>query len=49
MDVMAFQRLWNRNHPEDIIAEDGDYGPATAARIERSPADGFPRGPTCAP
>ena len=27
MDVHAFQRLWNRNHPEDPIDEDGVYGP----------------------
>lgn len=44
-DVLAFQRLWNRNHPEDPIAEDGDYGPQTAARLASSPAEGFPVGP----
>jgi hypothetical protein len=41
LDVHAFQRLWNRNHPGDRIAEDGAYGPQTGARLERSPADGF--------
>jgi hypothetical protein len=41
MDVHAFQRLWNRNHPSDTIAEDGAYGPMTAARIARSPSGGF--------
>jgi MYXO-CTERM domain-containing protein len=46
-DVLAFQRLWNRNNPGDIIAEDGDYGPQTAARISASPAEGFPIGATC--
>jgi uncharacterized protein (TIGR03382 family) len=46
-DVLAFQRLWNRNHPEDPIAEDGDYGPQTRARITRSPAEGFPIGAAC--
>lgn len=45
--VKAFQRLWNRNHPNDRIAEDGVYGPATAARIDRSPAAGFAIGPSC--
>ena len=40
-DVLAFQRLWNRNNPRDRIAEDGVYGPQTAARIARSPAAGF--------
>ncbi len=44
MDVHAFQRLWNRNHPEDLIDEDGIYGPQTAARIAAAPADGFAQG-----
>lgn len=39
--VLVFQRLWNRNHPGDLIAEDGDYGPQTASRLGRSPAAGF--------
>lgn len=47
--VLAFQQLWNRAHPEDRIAEDGDYGPATAARIRRAPVAGFPTGTTCEP
>lgn len=41
LDVHAFQRLWNRNHPSDRISEDGVYGPMTAARIARSPSGGF--------
>jgi len=45
LSVLAFQRLWNRNHPEDLIDEDGLYGPQTEARISRSPADGFVVGP----
>lgn len=40
-DVLAFQELWNLNHPEDPIDTDGDYGPATAARLLAAPADGF--------
>lgn len=48
-DVLAFQKLWNRNHPNDTIAEDGDYGPATESRLRQSPAEGFPVGPTCLP
>ncbi|MEM7604842.1 MAG: carboxypeptidase regulatory-like domain-containing protein [Myxococcota bacterium] len=40
--VLAFQRLWNLNHPEDPIAEDSDYGPQTDARLRQSPAGGFP-------
>lgn len=45
--VIAFQRLWNRNHPGDRIAEDGDFGPDTESRLRRSPAEGFPIGATC--
>lgn len=41
LSVRAFQQLWNRNHPEDLIAEDGIYGPQTEARITMSPAAGF--------
>ncbi|HWO22942.1 MAG TPA: M15 family metallopeptidase [Kofleriaceae bacterium] len=47
-DVLAFQRLWNRNHPTDKIAEDGAYGPQTEARLKASPATGFATGATCA-
>ena len=43
-DVLAFQRLWNRNHPSDAITEDGDYGPATEARLRQAPATGFAKG-----
>ena len=48
-DVLAFQRLWNRNHPGDKIATDGDYGPATEARLKKSPATGFATGASCTP
>jgi 3D (Asp-Asp-Asp) domain-containing protein len=44
-DVLAFQRLWNRNHPEDVIGEDGKYGAETQSRLAKSPAAGFPIGP----
>ena len=47
-DVLAFQRLWNRNAPDDQITEDGSYGPMTAARIARAPAEGFGLGALCA-
>jgi hypothetical protein len=47
-DVQAFQRLWNRNAPDDLIDEDGAYGPATAARVKLAPAEGFGIGATCA-
>jgi MYXO-CTERM domain-containing protein len=45
--VKAFQRLWNRNHPTDRIAEDGAYGPATEARLARAPVGGFAIGAQC--
>lgn len=47
LSVSAFQRLWNRNHPDDPIEEDGDYGPATEARILAAPAAGFALGAPC--
>ena len=48
LDVLAFQRLWNRNNPQDKIAEDGDWGPGTEARMKKSPANGFAKGASCA-
>ena len=39
--VKAFQTLWNKNNPSDQIKVDGDYGPTTADRLNRSPAAGF--------
>lgn len=48
VDVRAFQRLWNRNAPDDPIAEDGEFGPATEARVKIAPAEGFGIGATCA-
>jgi uncharacterized protein (TIGR03382 family) len=47
LDVKAFQVLWNRNNPGDQIAEDGEYGPQTGARLKKSPATGFAMGPSC--
>lgn len=46
-DVLAFQQLWNLNHPEDPLSEDGDYGDETGSRLELSPAEGFAIPPTC--
>jgi hypothetical protein len=46
-DVLAFQKLWNINNPSDTISEDGQYGPGTEARLQESPADGFPQGASC--
>jgi hypothetical protein len=47
LDVKAFQRLWNRNHPSDKISADGDWGPQTEARMKKAPAAGFAKGATC--
>ncbi len=47
LDVLAFQRLWNRNNPNDKIAEDGSWGPGTESRMRKSPAGGFPVGAMC--
>ncbi|MEW5851739.1 MAG: MopE-related protein [Myxococcota bacterium] len=41
LSVKAFQRLWNRNHPNDQIDEDGLYGPQTESRLRQSPVEGF--------
>jgi len=46
-DIKAFQVLWNANNPSDTIATDGAYGPATEARLQKSPAAGFKVGPSC--
>ncbi|MGC4067185.1 MAG: M15 family metallopeptidase [Polyangiaceae bacterium] len=47
LDVLAFQRLWNRNHRDDAIAESGRYDPSTEQRLKKSPPAGFPLGPSC--
>jgi hypothetical protein len=47
LSVEAFQRLWNRNHPSDKIAEDGAYGTDTEKRLASSPVGGFPIGAQC--
>ncbi len=39
--IKAFQILWNKHNPNDRIDEDGDYGPQTAERLNRCPANGF--------
>jgi hypothetical protein len=46
-DVLAFQKLWNRNHPTDKIPEDGRYSPAVEKSLKQAPPDGFSIGPSC--
>lgn len=41
--IEAFQRLWNLNHPDDLLTVDGVYGDATASRVLRAPVAGFAR------
>jgi hypothetical protein len=41
LGVRAFQALWNKYNPQDAITVDGDFGAQTAARMGRSPANGF--------
>lgn len=40
--VTAFQQLWNIARPTDKLAEDGDFGDATASRLRFAPVEGFP-------
>lgn len=47
LDIEAFQRLWNHNHPDEPIGTDGDWGETTEKALRRAPASGFPSGPTC--
>lgn len=42
LSILAFQVLWNKNNPHDLIDEDGLYGPATKSRLGNSPVEGFP-------
>jgi hypothetical protein len=46
-DVLAFQRLWNANNPDNPINEDNLYGDEVAAALNKSPVDGFEIGATC--
>ncbi len=39
--MLAFQKLWNKNNPNDRIAEDGSYGPQTGSKLNHTLADGF--------
>lgn len=39
--LKAFQILWNKHNPNDLIETDGLFGPETAKRLDLSPAEGF--------
>ena len=47
LSVLAFQRLWNRNHPDDRVPETGEWSEETAERLAKSPARGFSVGAQC--
>ena len=47
LSVLAFQKLWNLNHPSDLLVEDGAYGTETEKRLVKSPVGGFAKGSTC--
>lgn len=41
LQLSAFQMLWNEHNPGDLIPVDGTYGAMTAARIDKSPVNGW--------
>ena len=41
LGVKAFQTLWNKYHPTDLMTVDGNFGDQTAAKMDRSPIAGF--------
>lgn len=43
--ILAFQQLWNKNHPNEKVGEDGQWGPKTESALNRSPAAGFAKAP----
>ena len=48
--ILAFVRLWNRNHPTDKLPADlQSYTNALALRLMKAPANGFAEGPMCEP
>jgi D-alanyl-D-alanine carboxypeptidase len=47
LDIKAFQRLHNRNNPDDRIPSDGDWGKTTARALRQAPADGYAVGAVC--
>ncbi len=45
LQVRAFQELWNEFNPTDPIKVDGQWGPTTASKVSKSPAQGFGKTP----
>ena len=47
LSVLAFQQLWNKNNPNDLLVEDGLYGSNTESRLKQAPSNGFAIPPWC--
>lgn len=43
--ILAFQKLWNKNHPNSKIDEDEGFGPQTEGALNQSPCHGFAKAP----
>ena len=41
VNLIAFQKLYNINNPNNKIAEDGIYGPATDTALYNAPCNGY--------
>jgi murein L,D-transpeptidase YcbB/YkuD len=41
LGISAFQTLWNKFNPNDLMTVDGDFGAQTAAKMDRCPISGF--------
>lgn len=48
LDVRAFQRLWNKNYPDESVGESGSFDERTESALRRAPVGGFPQPITCA-
>jgi hypothetical protein len=47
LDVRAFQRLWNRSHPDESVGESGLFDDKTESALRRAPISGFAGSTTC--
>ncbi len=39
--ILAFQKLWNKNHATGQLSEDGSWGPNTESAMSQAPTSGF--------
>lgn len=39
--LIAFQRLWNKHNPFELLVDDGVFGPNTAAKLNKAPCNGW--------